>query len=80
MVYSCAAWADFRLTVTNEHGRGARLPFAQQPELTSNDPGALTPAIDVVTEAQAAVLRDIEGQMERLNAEQMAAAATGAAA
>jgi hypothetical protein len=65
----------FRLTVTDELGRGARLPFAQAPELTSDNPGALTPAIDVLTEAQETVLRDIEGQMRRLNDEQMEAAA-----
>jgi hypothetical protein len=65
----------FRLTVTDERGRGARLPFAQAPELTSNNPGALTPAIELMTEAQETALRDIEGQMNRLNDEQMAAAA-----
>jgi hypothetical protein len=65
----------FRLTVTDERGRGARLPFAQAPELTSNNPGALTPAIELMTEAQESVLRDIEGQLKRLNGEQMAAAA-----
>ncbi len=68
----------FRLTVADEHGRGARLPFAKQPELTSDDPGAITPAIDVFTEAQEAVLRDIEAQMQRLSAEAMTAAGEAA--
>src|SRR5947208_5745945 len=63
---SLIAGEAFRVTVTDENGRGARLPFAQQPELTSDDPGTITPAIDVFTEAQNFVLRDIEGQIEQL--------------
>ncbi len=77
---SLLAAEAFRLTVIDDRGRGARLPFALQPELTSDDPGAITPAIDVFTEAQESVLRDIEAQMQRLNAEAMTAAAGEVAA
>ncbi len=71
------AW---RLAIPDEHGRGARLPFAQAPELTNDDPGTMPPAIDMFTEAQESVLRDIEAQMQRLNAEAMTAAAADVAA
>lgn len=69
----------FRLTIADEHGRGARLPFATQPELSTDDHRTIVPAIDIITEAQESVLRDIEGQMNRLNAERMAQAAEAAA-
>lgn len=65
------AW---RLIVVDERGRMARLPFAEAPEITTNDHTKLPPAIDVMTEAQANVLRDIEAQMARLNAEELARA------
>lgn len=63
----------YRVAPIDAHGRGARLPFANAPEITSTDPGKFPPAIDLMTDAQQAVLRDIEGQMQRLNAECLAA-------
>ena len=65
---SAEAW---RLVIVDEHGRGARLPFSQQPELR--------PALELMTEAQETVMRDIEEQMTRLNEQQMALASEEAA-
>jgi hypothetical protein len=71
---SLIASEAWRLTAIDARGRGARLPFAEQPELTSTDHTKLPPAIDVMTEAQESMLRDVEAQMTRLNDEQMAQA------
>jgi hypothetical protein len=46
-----------RLGVPDENGRGARLPFARQVELTNNNPAEIEPAVDLMRQAQAAVLR-----------------------
>jgi hypothetical protein len=69
----------YRLTTLDARGRGARLPFAEQPEISSTDHTKLPAAIDLMTEAQESILRDVEGQMARLNAESMARAAGVAA-
>ena len=52
----------------------ARLPFAMQPEMNSIDHTKLPSGIEVLTQAQETVLRDIETQMHRLNSEAMAIA------
>jgi hypothetical protein len=65
------AW---RLIVIDDKGRAARLPFATAPELSNDDHTKLPSALALMTEAHANILRDIEAQMERLNAESMAQA------
>jgi hypothetical protein len=70
------AW---RLIVVDQKGSASRLPFATAPEVTNDDHTKLPPAIDLMTEAQENILRDIEAQMARLNAETVARAAGVAA-
>lgn len=65
----------YRLTVIDDQGRGARLPFAEQPELTSSDHTKLPAGLDLMREATESILRDVEAQMNRLNDEQMQRAA-----
>jgi hypothetical protein len=55
-------------------GGEKRLPFAVAPELTNDDHTKLPSAIEVMTFAQESILRDVEIQMQRLNAESMAQA------
>ncbi|MDB5616596.1 hypothetical protein [Tardiphaga sp.] len=55
------------------------LPFAKAPDLANDDHTKLQAGLDVMIEAQTSVLRDIEIQMDRLNAES-AALAKGEAA
>jgi Skp family chaperone for outer membrane proteins len=62
----------YRLAVPDKTGRGARLPFAQAPDLSTGDVAKIVPAIDLMSEAQDHVMREIEGQMERLNREALA--------
>lgn len=73
---SAEAW---RTVIVDEHGRGARLPFSQQPELSTDNPAAFRPGIELMTEAQETVMRDVEEQMARLNEQQMALASEEAA-
>jgi hypothetical protein len=64
----------------DERGRRAILPFAKPQVVALRDePDKIRPSAEVLKEAHAAVLREIEGQIERLNSETVKAA-TGVAA
>jgi hypothetical protein len=62
----------FRVATPDKTGRGARLPFAEAPNLSSDDVTKMSPAIHLMREAHDKILGDIEGQMERLNRDALA--------
>jgi hypothetical protein len=65
------AW---RVARPDEHGRGARLPFARLPEFNAGGgANAMPPAIELMREAHDKILGEIEAQLQRLNSEQMTA-------
>jgi hypothetical protein len=62
------------------NGRRAPLPFAKPQTVQLRDePAKIPPGIDTLREAHAAMLRDVEAQIARLDAEVMAAATRTAA-
>ena len=66
----------FRVAVPDQHGRGARLPFAQAPEFhASGGADTIPPAIELMKQANDMILSSVEAQMERLNHEALAAIA-----
>ena len=62
----------YRLAIPDKTGRGARLPFAKAPDVRSDDPAAIEPAMDILRAAQAKAISEIQAQMEKLNRELLA--------
>jgi hypothetical protein len=69
----------FRCSANDADGQRYVVPFGKPLSRTSDDPGAIPPAIEMFREAQAAMLSDVKAQVEKIDAEDLAKA-TGAAA
>jgi hypothetical protein len=62
----------YRLAIPDKEGRGARLPFAKAPDIRSDDPAKIEPAMDLLRAAQAKAISEIQLQLEKLNREALA--------
>jgi hypothetical protein len=62
----------YRLAISDKDGRGARLPFARAPDVRTDNPASIEPAMEILENTQAHAMREIELQLEKLNRDALA--------